>query len=251
MAGLIVLAVLAIASGVVAGNYVSYAGEFFIAYPDDWVQMDYLTVDGFLQRSGAADRAFYDYEAVFAHEDNSPFFAGPYLILRLDTTGAYTEKMIDSVAFELGREYSTQPVDATFDEFWRNMAFKVPYIDRENNLLGIKVATGPPKEGQKYNVILAKYYDKGAANFFFFAPREQYQQSLDAFEAIFTSFSTENWESANAPESLRVANIDTVADTDDNSGGNRTLLWVLVAIALILVVIFRVYMVRKRSSKQI
>lgn len=246
---LLLVVFMAAASSTMAANYVSYAGEFFFAYPEDWVQMDYLTVDAFLQQRGAVDRTLYDYEAVFAHEDNSPFFDGPYLLLKLDTTGTHTRDMIDSVAAELAREYRTQVVHMPFEDFWGKMAFKIPYVDHERGIAGIKLAMGPPREGQRYNIILIQYYDKGAADFFFYAPKEEFDASLDTFKAIFASFSTEDWQSAAAPESLRVADIDTVAKTEEeyvDGITNRVLLIALVGVALSLFVVFRIARRKKR-----
>ena len=45
---LLLVVFMAATSSTMAANYVSYTGEFFFAYPEDWVQMDYLTVDAFL-----------------------------------------------------------------------------------------------------------------------------------------------------------------------------------------------------------
>jgi hypothetical protein len=246
---MLAMMLLVMTASVMATNYVSYAGKFYLTYPDDWVQMDYVTVDGFLQQSGAVDRTLFDYEVVLAHKDNSPFFDGPYLLLKLDTSRVYTREMIDSVANELAAEYRTSRAEIPFDEFWDRMAFKVPYVDHERGITVIKLAMGPPREGQKYNVIAVKYYEHGAANFFFYAPRDQFNDNLETFRAIFTSMSTDNWERAAASEPVRVADIDTTVKPDRaDSADSRTTLWVLVGIALILVVIIRSYLIRKKRS---
>ena len=231
------------AANLSAETYVSFKGGFYFEYPENWIQVDFNTADLFLSRS-ATDLSSMEYEAVFAHAESSPFFAGEYLILKLDTLEwlyEYKEdSIVEAVEASLGQKLLKKSV-------WEHLADTNsvnPVYDSENKIIFIQSDLTQGIEIIKRSIFIKKMYDKGVAEFYFFAPLDTFESSKEVFKNIVMSFSTENVNQALPTEELKVAEFDD--DTDDS----RTIMIALAAALLIIIaVIFRSKMAAKRKEE--
>ena len=231
------------AANLSAETYVSFKGGFYFEYPENWIQVDFNTADLFLSRS-ATDLSSMEYEAVFAHAESSPFFAGEYLILKLDTLEwlyEYKEdSIVEAVEASLGQKLLKKSV-------WEHLADTNsvnPVYDSENKIIFIQSDFTQGIEIIKRSIFIKKMYDKGVAEFYFYAPVETFESSKEVFKNIVMSFSVENVIQALPTEKLKVAEFDD--DTDDS----RTIMIALAAALLIIIaVIFRSKMAAKRKEE--
>jgi hypothetical protein len=234
----VVLALLAIGTAALATNYVSSNGRFYFTYPDDWEQVSYSTVDFYLATS-RADTSALRYEAVFAPADAEPFHSGQYLIITLDTLGALDGVQIDSLIADLS-EGSVWPTDEPTADFLRSGREDVPNYDQERQIITMMSDLGDAGGITRRNLWAIKLYERGLANFFFYAPDSLFEASLTLFGSMVFSFSTENLAEAAPRESLRLAE-------DVGKPDNRTLIIVLVAAIVLLAV--AVLLIRIRRNK--
>jgi len=240
MKKIVIAALLFAAANLSAGTYVSFKGGFYFEYPENWIQVDYNTADLFLSRS-ATDPSSMEYEAVFAHAESSPFFAGEYLILKLDTLEWLYEYKEDSIVEEMeanfGRKLSKGPA-------WDHPADSssiIPVYDPKNKIILIQSDITQNNQVIKKNVFVKKMYDKGVAEFYFFAPVEIFESSREVFKNIVMSFSTENINQALPKEEIKVAEID------DDSNEFRT---IIIALAAALLIIIAVVVRSKKAAKR-
>jgi hypothetical protein len=222
--------VLLVATAGWAASYVSYNGEFSLQYPDDWYQVDYNTVDAFLYRH-QVDSTAYDYEAVLAHQDFTPFFAGPYVMMSLDTTAELSEREIDSVIWLLAGDYRDKIFHMATAEFLSEWRANRPNYDSATKIASFCTDIPEANDQTKKNLVMMRFYEKGVASFFFYAPDTLYDGQIATFLDVVTSLSTEDYKQASAKESVKVADIDT---DDDSSSGVPIAVWAGLAVVLIL-----------------
>lgn len=225
----IVLLVLAIGgNSAQATTYVSLRGQFSIDFPKDWVQVDYLTVDYFLNAIGA-DSSAYNYDAVYAINKQGQFHDNEYMILTLEPGGKLSRREQDSVVTELGGGTD-----------W----------DRATGL--VTIANEDPTS-PKSSLFALKFYDKGIAQFYFFSPDSTFAQYLPVFKQVLASFSTENLESKLPREEVKLADPDKIRDgagsgsTEDSS--DRALFSYSVVGSALVVVIVIVSIVARRKRR--
>ena len=239
-----VIAILFLASvNLSAETYVSFKGGFYFEYPENWIQIDYNTADLFLRRS-ATDISSMEYEAVFAPAESSPFFAGEYLILKLDTLEwlyEYKEdSIVEAVEASLGQKLLKKSV-------WDHLAdtnSTIPVYDRENKIIFIQSDLTQGIEIIKRSIFIKKMYDKGVAEFYFFAPLETFESSKEVFKNIVMSFSTENVNQALPTEELKVAEFD-----DDTDISSTIMITVAAALLIIIAILVRMKMAAKRKEE--
>src|SRR5574341_1927071 len=127
---------LVLETGVNAANYVSYRGGFYIQYPDDWVQVPYLTADMFLART-APDPTTLNYEAIFAPKSSEPFFATDYLILTLDSVEWMFPYMVDSVVDEMNKSFMENLEYYRIEELPSDLRTGRPVFDQNKKMISV------------------------------------------------------------------------------------------------------------------
>jgi hypothetical protein len=230
-----------------AKTYVSLNGGFYIEYPDDWYQVDYLTFEAYLVEMGAEVSSF-DYEAVFAQDRPGMFDQHAYLILAVDTIGALTEQQRDSVLQDMNTMFDEDIQYAPTGSSIAALKTGEPVYDRETQTVSVLNDIVDAGQVVKKNVYVMKFYDRGIANFFFYAPDSVYAEVQPVFQEIVSSFSTENVRERLKEENVRLADADRVTGND----GAPTFMALLPYIVLILAILFIVvrFISRKKKAKQ-
>ncbi len=229
------------AANLAAETYVSFKGGFYFEYPENWIQVDFNTADLFLSRS-VTDPSLMEYEAVFAQAESSPFFAGEYLILKLDTLEWLYEYKEDSIVEEVEADIGQELLKTSV---WNHLAdtnsINAVY-DVENKIIFIQSDLTQGTEIFKRSIFIKKMYDKGVAEFYFYAPPETFESSKEVFKNIVMSFSTENVEQALPTEKLKVAEFD-----DDSDDSGTIMIALAAALLIIIAVIVRLKMAAKKE----
>lgn len=229
----ILLTVLSAATFAADNTYVSFKGGFYFAYPEDWYQVDYNLVDVFLTRN-KAERPVMDYEAVFAHTRATPFHAGKYFILTVDTLPEVGKKQIDSVCEILtatfGRGFKYYPVG----DLLANLKSGPPSYDPAESLVTIVNQVLDSNRPLKRNIIMMKFFEHGIASFYCYAPDSVFQEAAQTFREIVGTFSTQDLQAVIPKEDVEVADINPPGEP---GGGLPTWAYLLIAVAAILVVV--------------
>lgn len=235
-------------SVVLAENYVSWTGGFYVTLPDDWEQVDYQTVDAFLISNQAGSDVL-DYDAAFAPSRSIPFFTGNYMILTVDTVGELTQTQIDSVLNQMrktfGRDIKYYPVA----DFLSDLKSNAPSYDADNKL--VTVVSDIVQQGQatKKLMNMIKFYERGLATFYFYSPDSLFDQSKDIFKDIVQSFSTEDIEAAAGQQEVRVADIDSEEIIEESENGDSLPIVLYIVPISILIVIIIIAARKKRGKK--
>jgi hypothetical protein len=234
--GAILLAVMFATPALTDQNYVSLKGNFYITYPDEWAQVDYWLVDDYLLRtSDTLDSTLFAYEAVFAQKDAPQFFSGEYLILTVDTVGKLKDWQIDSILIDLVGTIDVTVRYRTISDFLADPKLNVPIYDTLAQMVALLDEI--PGQVVKKSLSVMKFYDKGIATFFFYAPDSVFETSKSRFERILASFSTDV-ETAMPKETLKVADLKKNARQKDRES-TKTYLFYGVALVLILLIVIR------------
>ncbi len=233
-------------AGAQANTYVSLNGNFYINYPDDWEQIDYVTVDAFLSRGGA-EESMYNYDAVLAPSSSSPFFDTDYLIITLETVGELAEYQIDSILGEFKQDYSRGITYLPFNTMLADIKTSRPAYDTVSQTLSLLNDIYQGQDALKKNLIVMKFYEQGIATFYFFSPDTTFEDSKKTFEDIMASFSTENVKDALPRQSVKVADIDTDEEGRLRESGSKVTFYLSIAILILLIIVIFVRMKRKRS----
>jgi len=229
---LLVLFLLAFGLARADSTYVSLQGEFYFEYPEDWVQVDYLTVDYYLNAVGADSSAF-QYDAVFAaNKPGRRFHDNEYVIVTVEPVGNLTQRERDSVVAEL----------ADSDPQWDKQNHTVTVIDED--------PTSP-----KASMFVMKFYNKGLAQFYFFAPDSTFADYQPVFNRMVASFSTENVSAMLPKEEVRLADPDrttgaapaeSVAEESDSGASWLPFGGIAAVIIVVIIVLARS---RKKSAQ--
>jgi hypothetical protein len=231
--------VLAASGAAETQTYVSLKGGFYIAYPDDWAQVDYWLVDAYLLGK-KMDTAVLDYEAAFAFKDAPQFFSNDYLILTVDTVGELKDWQIDSVLIELFRSFGRRVRHSPTGDFLANLEPNLPNYDTLTKTVTILNELAE-QQVLKKNLLLMRFYNKGIATFYFYSPDSLFETSKFLFERIAASLSTENIEDALPKEQLKVADLEDAesVNEDDNKKLKKIYLYIGAALVLLIVILIR------------
>ena len=236
-----VIAILLLAAvNLSAETYVSFKGGFYFEYPENWIQVDFVTADLFLSRS-VTDPSSMEYEAVFAPAESSPFFAGEYLILKLDSLEWLYEYKEDSIIEEVEANLGQKLLKESVWNHLSDTNSAIPIYDEERKIIYIQTDLTQGTQIIKRSVFIKKMYDKGVAEFYFFSPLETFESSKEVFKNIVMSFSTENVNQALPTEELKVAEFDD--DTEDS----KTIMF---AMAAVLIILLAIIVRKKRLAKK-
>ena len=186
-----VVAVLALASLAGAASYVSLNGGFYVDYPDSWRQVDYETVDYFLSQAGANPQA-YNYEAVLAASDSGAFYEQEYVILRIDTVGELSRRQMDSTAADLAGVYDEELAFVSLGGTLDNLRAGRPVLDHDKRLFVRLSELEGTDGGQQRDLYMVRFYERGLAHFYCFAPDSTFEQVRSEFYNIARSLSTED-----------------------------------------------------------
>lgn len=228
-----------ISGNISADTYVSFKGKFYIQYPEDWLQVPYLTADMFLSRTGSDPTAL-NYEAVFAPKSSSPFFATDYLILTVDTLEWLYDYQIDSVVDEMTKTFGK---DMEYFPSWdqpTDLKSNTPVYDKNNKILTVMSDVVAGDRIVKKNLMVKKFHDKGVANFYFYSPDSTFEQSKKDFQEIVNSFSTENVSQAVPREEGKIS-----GDAKSNEISFRQMLIPIGAALLVLIIL----LIRLKKAK--
>jgi hypothetical protein len=231
------LILLAQPSTVTADTFVSFNGQFHFSYPDTWMQIDYMTAEYYLTR-GKPDQEV-DFEAVFSVRETTVLFQGQYLILTVDTVGNLTPEQIDSVVAVTADEFGLPVKEVSSESFLAASSRDSIQYDRASGILAVETEVPGDNTGSRINLLVVKFYERGIANFYFYAPLTEFSLGLPAYREMVASFSTENIGAALGSDPVRVA------DTDGETNVGKYLL-VFFGLLMIVTVIL---VVRKRAKK--
>ena len=115
-----------------------------------------------------------------------------------------------------------------------------PVYDPESKIIAVVTDIAEDVEVIKKSLLVMKFYERGIANFYFYAPDPLFEQSKPVFAAIIGSFSTENLEAAVPREDLKVADLEATKKRDDSR-----LIWPVV---ILILVVATTILIRKRGS---
>jgi hypothetical protein len=233
-----------LAAGVEAKTYASFGNGFYFTYPDDWQQVPYSTIDEYLAR-GNAGRPLYNYDAAFAPDSSDPFFSGEYLIVYVDTVGQLSDKQIDSTLDKMSETFGTGIKYFPVGDFLTNVKSKEPNYDKDRKLVSVVTDITSNDGSVKKNLIMMKFYDKGIASFYFYAPEKMFDAAKTKFEEMVDSFGSGDIAKALPKESVKVANIKT-----EESGqlGSKIPIIVTIAGVIILIILIIVIVTRKKRK---
>jgi len=230
---------LALPGTVSADTFVSFNGQFHFSYPETWMQIDYTTAEYYLTR-GKPDQAV-DFEAVFSVRETTVLFQGQYLILTVDTVGNLTPEQIDSVVAVTSNEFKLPVKEVSSDAFLVASCRDSILFDRAGGILSVETEVPGDSTSTRVNLLVVKFYERGIANFYFYAPAAEFSLGLPVYRETVASFSTENLEGALGRDSVKVA------DVKGETGGAGKYLAIfggLLAIALVILI------VRVRRTKE-
>jgi len=209
----------------------SYNGRFYIEYPENWTQIDYVTAQFYIQQSAGTA----EFEAVFATAEANPWFTGPYLIVTVDTVGELSEDELEEVLENMEASFERARVDRTIEEFMNSPQPEIIAFDQEARTTLTISEVGDTSGVVRISLLAARYYRHGVANFFFYAPESLFAAALPAFKQAITSF-TVGAPPTEAAQPVKVADIES---RQNNGGTSRTALFVgLGAVLLVLIILF-------------
>jgi hypothetical protein len=189
-----------------AETFVSYNGQFHFTYPDTWTQIDYTTSEFYLTRGDTTQQV--DFEAVFCTKETLVLFRDQYLILTVDTIGTLSSEQIDSVVNSLTNEFKRPVKEVTSAAFLLSPDPGSIILDRAGRRLAVETEVAGDSSGPKINLLVMKLYERGIANFYFYAPVAKYASSLPDFLQMVSSFSTEPLPTSAATEPVKIADLE-------------------------------------------
>jgi hypothetical protein len=228
---------LLIVSSVVAETFVSYNGTFNITLPETWEQIDYQTADYYIRQATGN----LEYEAVFTAKDSPSVFDGTYVILTIDTTGALDQPRIDSAIGVIVESFGRNLVELPVANFAEELSEAIVGYDRDLQILAVVSDVTEEGSAPRKNVLVQKFYDRGMANFYFYAPDSLLAEDMSSFSELLASFSTEVVRTDTAP--VKVADLEAREASDTTSD---VILYGGLVVILLCIVLVRV---RQRKRK--
>lgn len=238
----VLIAAILAATTATAEVFESFNGRFHFAYPDSWVQIDYVTAEVYLTR-GNPDQEV-DFEAVFSDKKAFAVFQGQYLILTVDTVGPLTAEQRDSVLNNMSREFNRPVKEVTSDAFMMAACRDSIVFDRADGRVVVETEVPGDKSGTRVNLLVMKFYDQGIANFYFYCPAIEVAANLPVFREMVMSFSTEQLQPATPAGPIKVADIES----GRNKTRNYSLFFGGPILIVFLILIIQLRKKRKRSQ---
>ncbi|MFH1688166.1 MAG: hypothetical protein ABIE70_11685 [bacterium] len=241
----------ALATTASARNHVSWKGGFYISYPEAWRQIDYAKADAYLMINQAGD-AILDYDAVFADTLHEAFYDGEYFVLTVDTVGELNEPEIDSVMEDLFSTFNSELNYFPVAKLLANLRANSPSYDPELKVASVMNEIGIAGGTVKRSLVMLRFYEKGIATFFYYAPDSLFEDGLQTMQQVVASLSTENIEAAAPREEVKVtdAALPERSEYEPGSGKSETSgsIPVVVLIGVLVVIITVARRKRKKRS---
>lgn len=233
-------------------RYISLNGEFYFDYPEDWIQLDHRLIDHFLQLNKAGKTTL-DYEAAFCPLNSDPFWTGPYFIFSIDTVGDFSEKQIDSVLDNLSKSFGTGFKYFPVADFMTDLKSNAPSYDRNQKVITIINDIYEKQKLLKRHLYAMKFYEKGIATFYFYAPDSIFDKSSVIFHEILQSFTSGDIESVLPQEKLEIAkinesDINKKSVSTDNKESSNTGLNIAIFSGLIVALFIVLRRFKKKNS---
>lgn len=245
---LLCLSILLLSGSLLAENFVSFRGKFYITYPAEWKQVDYLTVDAYLRQAGARRRTL-DYEAVFAPVASEPWYHDSYFILTVDTLPGLSDKQIDSVivgfedSFEKPREI--KPAATLLN----GLTYGKIAWDPSTKTAAVLSEEADPASGGKATLLVMRFYERGIANYFYYATDSAFALNLPVLSSVVASFTTENVQSAIPRETSKIADPDKIAKATDTKE-KKFPIWAPTSSAVIVILIIALAAARRKKKQR-
>jgi hypothetical protein len=223
-------------AAVLADTFVSYNGKFHITYPQTWEQVDYQTADFYIRQATGS----LEYEAVFASKDSPAVFEGVYVILTIDTAGALDQTQIDSATGVILESFGRNLIELPLASFATDLTDAIVGYDRDNQLLAVMSDVTEEGAAPRKNILVQKFYDRGMANFYFYAPDSLLTESMGTFSEMLASFSTGTVQADAEP--VKVADIESRKSSDSTNN--------IIMYAGLFVILLCLILVRLRQRKR-
>jgi hypothetical protein len=236
---IIVMVVFMLSAGVSADDFVSLKGKFKITYPKNWSQVDYATADMRIGQAGGD----LGYEAAFTCTDDPVVLDGRYIILTVDTAGELSARQIDSALNGVATDFGRSLRETSSDLFLIN-----PPEDAVSYCPQLKAAAvfnhldaGTPTS--RMNVVLRKFYDRGTADFYFYAPDTLITPGLADLRAVLSSFTTEDL-------TVTEGQPPSVGDIEKGETSSSTMpkMIILVIVGALLLASIVIWLIRRRGA---
>ena len=225
-------------SSALADTFVSFNGQFLFSYPETWMQIDYTTAEYYLTRGNPEQEV--DFEAVFSVRETMVLFQGQYLILTVDTLGSLTPEQIDSVVAVTSEEFKHPVKEVSPDAFLTGSSRDSILFDRASGLLAVETLVKGTETASRVNLLVMKFYPRGIANFYFYAPEAEFVSALTDYRDMVMSFSTENLDKALGRDSVKIAE----PESEGKIAGKYIFMF-----AGLVVIILAILVVRTRRAK--
>jgi hypothetical protein len=203
-----VMATAVLTSGVGAKHFVSYNGQFHLAYPDTWEQIDFRSVDFFLTQNNA-DPNLLRYEAVFAPLSERPFYDEPYLLLTFDSTGELLGRTRDSAIEAVGAAFGQKVDSVTLAEVAGKLRADFPLYVIDEHMVLVQTDMHEGRVVTRRNLLAVRFTQTGVANFYFYASDSAWAGALPTFLQISESVAEGTTPAGAVRESVKIADIST------------------------------------------
>jgi hypothetical protein len=170
--------------------------------------VDYQTADYYIRQATGG----FNYESVFAAKDSPAVFEGAYVILTLDTTGALAQAQIDSAIGVIRESFGRNLVAMPLASFASALTDANIGYDRDLQLVAVLSDVTEEGSAPRKNILVQKFYDRGMANFYFYAPDSLLAGGLEAVTEMLASFSTDMDRTDTVP--VKVADIESRRSSD-------------------------------------
>lgn len=222
-------------------TFVSFNGQFKIEIPDGWMRIDYRTVDYYLGQT-SQENELLDYEAVFSPDKKGLFYNREYLMLTVDTVGELSRRQIDSVLADMADAFEVKLERRTISNFATDLEAGTFLYDDQQQVGAVATEVYDAGKVYKISLLVVKFYEKGLANFYFFAPIENYSEVAKQFYQISSSFSTKELKEV-SPKPVPVVELE-----EDKPWYSKPTNWVpFVGLFIVIIILAR----RKRlKAKQ-
>jgi hypothetical protein len=243
----ILIVLLCISAQAEPKRYISFNGEFYFDYPEDWMQIDHRLVDHFLQLNKAGKTTL-DYEAAFCPIVSDPFWSGPYFIFSTDTVGDLNQRQIDSVINNLSKSFGEGIKYFPVADFMTDLKSNAPSYDQDQKIITIINDIYEKQELLKRHLYAMKFYEKGIATFYFYAPDSIFDNSTKIFNEVLQSFSSGDLDAVLPKEKLEIADLDEndinkesvgIDDVDEDSLSTGSMIAIFVALLVVMIIVIR------------
>lgn len=232
-------------------NYVSWKGGFYISYPEAWQQVDYGLADTFLKINQAGETIL-DYDVVISDTLSKAFFDGEYFVLTVDTVGLLTETEVDSVLGDLFSTFHSKLSYFPVANLLANLEANAPSYDSDQKVASVINKIEITGGTYKRSLLMMKFYEKGIATFYYYAPDSLFDQGMKIMQQVVMSLSTEDIDAAAASQDqvkVTDATIPEPEEYEPSSSRSKNGKGIPVAVAIAILIVMIAVIRRKRKKR--